>query len=152
MREGDPAHVRNAKIGIVFQSFHLIPTLTARENVGMPFYIIGLTKSLLGAAADVGLSILLVDVAGDVVTLFINWQFSPELRGGVTTVLFAANANLQASDVRPMHVFRQLPVPTVHVCAPSLRLAHRRCCRRPDADSCIADGLASNVGAPAGGA
>lgn len=82
MREGDPAHVRNAKIGIVFQSFHLIPTLTARENVGMPFYIIGLTKSLLGAAADVGLSILLVDVAGDVVTLFINWQFSPELRGG----------------------------------------------------------------------
>jgi len=39
MREGDLARIRNAKIGIVFQSFHLIPTLTARENVEVPLYI-----------------------------------------------------------------------------------------------------------------
>jgi len=39
IREGDLARIRNAKIGIVFQSFHLIPTLTARENVEVPLYI-----------------------------------------------------------------------------------------------------------------
>jgi putative ABC transport system ATP-binding protein len=39
MREGDLARIRNAKIGIVFQSFHLIPTLTALENVEVPLYI-----------------------------------------------------------------------------------------------------------------
>ncbi len=37
--EGDLARVRNEKIGIVFQSFHLIPTLTAQENVEAPLYI-----------------------------------------------------------------------------------------------------------------
>jgi putative ABC transport system ATP-binding protein len=33
------ARIRNEKIGIVFQSFHLIPTLTAQENVEVPLYI-----------------------------------------------------------------------------------------------------------------
>lgn len=33
------ARIRNQTIGIVFQSFNLIPTLTARENVEMPLYI-----------------------------------------------------------------------------------------------------------------
>jgi putative ABC transport system ATP-binding protein len=33
------ARIRNRNIGIVFQSFHLIPTLTARENVEVPLYV-----------------------------------------------------------------------------------------------------------------
>jgi putative ABC transport system ATP-binding protein len=33
------ARLRNEKIGVVFQSFHLIPTLTALENVEAPLYI-----------------------------------------------------------------------------------------------------------------
>jgi putative ABC transport system ATP-binding protein len=36
MSERELTHVRNAKIGFVFQSFNLIPTLTARENVALP--------------------------------------------------------------------------------------------------------------------
>ncbi len=33
------ARLRNEQIGIVFQAFHLIPTMTARENVEAPLYI-----------------------------------------------------------------------------------------------------------------
>lgn len=33
------ARFRNEKIGVVFQSFHLIPTMTALENVEVPLYI-----------------------------------------------------------------------------------------------------------------
>jgi putative ABC transport system ATP-binding protein len=37
--EGRLARLRNEKIGVVFQSFHLIPTMTALENVEAPLYI-----------------------------------------------------------------------------------------------------------------
>ncbi|MGE5221163.1 MAG: ABC transporter ATP-binding protein [Omnitrophica WOR_2 bacterium] len=37
--EGALARFRNEKIGVVFQSFHLIPTMTALENVELPLYI-----------------------------------------------------------------------------------------------------------------
>lgn len=37
--EGKLARIRNQKIGVVFQSFHLIPTMTALENVAAPLYI-----------------------------------------------------------------------------------------------------------------
>ena len=37
--EDELAGVRNREIGIVFQSFNLIPTLTAQENVEAPLYI-----------------------------------------------------------------------------------------------------------------
>ena len=39
MSEHQLARIRNEKIGIVFQSFNLIPTLTAQENVEIPLYI-----------------------------------------------------------------------------------------------------------------
>jgi putative ABC transport system ATP-binding protein len=39
MGEGDLAGVRNRKIGMVFQAFNLIPTLTAQENVEAPLYV-----------------------------------------------------------------------------------------------------------------
>ncbi|MBV9230521.1 MAG: ABC transporter ATP-binding protein [Chloroflexi bacterium] len=39
MSEGQLAAVRNSKIGMVFQAFNLIPTLTAQENVEVPLYV-----------------------------------------------------------------------------------------------------------------
>ncbi|TFG50265.1 MAG: ABC transporter ATP-binding protein [Gemmatimonadales bacterium] len=39
--EGDLARFRAERVGFVFQSFHLIPTLTARENVQVPLELRG---------------------------------------------------------------------------------------------------------------
>ncbi len=39
MSEGQLAGVRNSKIGMVYQAFNLIPTLTAQENVEVPLYV-----------------------------------------------------------------------------------------------------------------
>lgn len=39
MTESRLAAVRNRKIGMVFQAFNLIPTLTAQENVEVPLYV-----------------------------------------------------------------------------------------------------------------
>ena len=39
------ADLRRDKIGIVFQNFHLIPSLTARENVALPLDIAGAGKA-----------------------------------------------------------------------------------------------------------
>jgi putative ABC transport system ATP-binding protein len=39
MSESRLAKVRNQKIGMVFQAFNLIPTLTAQENVEIPLYV-----------------------------------------------------------------------------------------------------------------
>ena len=39
--EDELARVRGRRIGIVFQSFHLIPTMTALENVGLPLELAG---------------------------------------------------------------------------------------------------------------
>lgn len=42
MSEDGLARIRSEKIGFVFQSFHLIPSLTAHENVVIPMEILGL--------------------------------------------------------------------------------------------------------------
>jgi len=39
MPEGELAQVRNQKVGMVFQAFNLIPTLTALENVEVPLFV-----------------------------------------------------------------------------------------------------------------
>ncbi len=39
MGESQLAKVRNQKIGMVFQAFNLVPTLTAQENVELPLYV-----------------------------------------------------------------------------------------------------------------
>ena len=41
MNEDDLAELRGAKVGFVFQSFHLIPSLTALENILVPMEIAG---------------------------------------------------------------------------------------------------------------
>ncbi|MDX2156613.1 MAG: ABC transporter ATP-binding protein [Hyphomicrobiaceae bacterium] len=52
------ARVRSAAIGIVFQSFHLVPTMTAHENVALPLEfrgIAGARERARGALDEVGL-------------------------------------------------------------------------------------------------
>ena len=56
MSEDGLASLRSEKIGFVFQSFHLIPSLTAFENVLIPMEILGLREAKSRAAQ------LLVDV------------------------------------------------------------------------------------------
>jgi putative ABC transport system ATP-binding protein len=41
MGEDDLALMRGAEIGIIFQSFHLVPTMTALENVALPLEFAG---------------------------------------------------------------------------------------------------------------
>lgn len=41
LAESEMARYRRQKIGYIFQSFHLIPTLTARENVAVPLELAG---------------------------------------------------------------------------------------------------------------
>ena len=60
MDEDALARFRRKNIGIVFQSFHLIPTLTAFENVTLPLELAGMGKDYLEKAevalANVGLA------------------------------------------------------------------------------------------------
>jgi putative ABC transport system ATP-binding protein len=46
------AKFRGAKIGIVFQAFHLIPTMTAIENVAAPLELAGLADAFERASAE----------------------------------------------------------------------------------------------------
>jgi putative ABC transport system ATP-binding protein len=56
MKEDGLATLRSEKIGFIFQSFHLIPSLTAFENVLIPMEILGLKNAKTRAEQ------LLVDV------------------------------------------------------------------------------------------
>ncbi len=61
MNDDEMAHIRSTKIGFIFQSFHLIPRLTAAENVEMPMVLSGLNskerkKKVDNALARVNLS------------------------------------------------------------------------------------------------
>jgi putative ABC transport system ATP-binding protein len=51
MGEDALALFRRANVGIVFQSFHLIPTMTALENVAIPLELAGI-KDAFGRAAE----------------------------------------------------------------------------------------------------
>ena len=42
MNEDALARFRRGNMGVVFQSFHLIPTMTALENVALPLELVGL--------------------------------------------------------------------------------------------------------------
>jgi putative ABC transport system ATP-binding protein len=50
--EDELARVRGRRIGIVFQSFHLVPTMTALENVGLPLELAGRTGAFERAKAE----------------------------------------------------------------------------------------------------
>lgn len=41
LNEQDEAHIRNKNIGFVFQSFHLVPRLSAAQNIELPLVLAG---------------------------------------------------------------------------------------------------------------
>lgn len=56
----DQARIRSERIGFVFQSFHLVPRLTAAENVALPLMLAGIApaerkKRVAAALRDFGL-------------------------------------------------------------------------------------------------
>jgi putative ABC transport system ATP-binding protein len=58
LNEDELARLRAAKIGIVFQSFHLVPTMTALENVALPLEFLDRSDAFEAARAalqEVGL-------------------------------------------------------------------------------------------------
>jgi putative ABC transport system ATP-binding protein len=56
LSDTEQAHVRNREIGFVFQMFHLVPRLTAFENVELPLMLAGLKteerRSRVSSALD----------------------------------------------------------------------------------------------------
>lgn len=52
MTDGELAEVRNKEIGFVFQTFNLLPRLSALENVALPLVYAGMSRSKRNARAD----------------------------------------------------------------------------------------------------
>ena len=52
LHESDLAQIRGRKIGFVFQSFNLIPTLTAKHNVALPMLFQGVNETERVAKAE----------------------------------------------------------------------------------------------------
>jgi len=52
MDEDGLARFRRGNMGVVFQSFHLIPTMTAHENVALPLELAGVQDAFARAAAE----------------------------------------------------------------------------------------------------
>ena len=48
----EQAEVRRARIGFVFQSFHLVPRLTAAENIALPLMLAGVAPAERTARID----------------------------------------------------------------------------------------------------
>jgi putative ABC transport system ATP-binding protein len=55
MGEDALARFRRGAVGIVFQSFHLIPTMTALENVAVPLELLGRSDAFDAAKAELAL-------------------------------------------------------------------------------------------------
>lgn len=89
LSEDNLAVLRGADMGIVFQSFHLVPTMTALENVALPMELAGEAKAFETARdllAEVGLSAR-VD------------HFPAELSGGEQQRVAIARALSRSPDI-----------------------------------------------------
>ena len=87
----EQARVRSERIGFVFQSFHLVPRLTAAENIALPMTLAGIAPDerqarVVRALADYGLS----DRAG---------HRPNELSGGQRQRVAIARATIMHPDV-----------------------------------------------------
>lgn len=58
MSGDDLAHIRNKKIGFVFQTFNLLPRLSALDNVALPLIYSGLNKTIRTEKAELALKIV----------------------------------------------------------------------------------------------
>ncbi|MGI3211691.1 ABC transporter ATP-binding protein [Roseovarius tibetensis] len=63
MHEDQLARLRRDNFGVVFQSFHLIPTMTALENVATPLELAGVRDAMTRARAELA-AVGLADRAG----------------------------------------------------------------------------------------
>lgn len=61
MDEQQEAHTRNRLIGFVFQSFHLIPRLTAAENIELPLVIAGIDPEMRAQRVAQAISTMSLD-------------------------------------------------------------------------------------------
>jgi len=52
LSESDRAALRRAHIGFVFQAYHLVPRLTARENIELPLMLDGVSRAERSSRAD----------------------------------------------------------------------------------------------------
>ncbi len=52
LNEDGLARARRGRIGIVLQAFHLLPTMTAQENVAVPLELAGVADAFARAAAE----------------------------------------------------------------------------------------------------
>jgi putative ABC transport system ATP-binding protein len=52
LNEDDLARARRGRIGIVLQAFHLLPTMTARENVAVPLELAGVADAFDRASIE----------------------------------------------------------------------------------------------------
>ena len=85
MTEDALARFRRANMGIVFQSFHLIPTLTAQENVALPLELAGVRDAM--ARADAALDGLGLGARGG--------HYPAQLSGGEQQRVALARATVQ---------------------------------------------------------
>ncbi len=65
MNSSELAEFRRLTVGFVFQSFHLVPTMTALENVALPGIFAGLPRDLREARASRLLSMLTMSSRAD---------------------------------------------------------------------------------------
>ena len=56
MNDDAMAKIRSTKIGFIFQSFHLIPRLTAAENIEIPMILAGISKQVRSEKVNKALS------------------------------------------------------------------------------------------------
>lgn len=85
----EKTHFRGEHIGIVFQQFHLIPHLTALENITLPLEI-------LGRAADVSLARELLEKVG---LSHRSMHYPPQMSGGENQRVALARALITEPDL-----------------------------------------------------
>ena len=56
MNDDEMAKIRSTEIGFIFQSFHLIPRLTAAENIEIPMILAGISKQVRSEKVNKALS------------------------------------------------------------------------------------------------
>jgi len=94
LSEDELAIVRGSNIGIVFQSFHLVPTMTALENVALPLEFAGKPSAFATARTllvEVGLAHRLDGKTGEQV---VELLFELQRRRGATLVFVTHDVRL----------------------------------------------------------